>query len=91
MFMKNVFSLQCQTVTFEGLVFCVGIKNTNLLEPQLTGGWEDILGKNYCVFTLFLCSSLSHLFLATVNNRLAGYMDLWFDFLILFFLNIEKS
>lgn len=62
----------------------VGSNNRNLLEPQLTG--EDILGKNYFMFTLFLCSSLSHLLLATVNNRLAGCMDLWFDFLPFSFL-----
>lgn len=62
-----------------------GSKNRNLLEAQLTGGWEGILGKNYCMLTLFRCSSLSDLLLATVNDRLAGYTDPWFGFLILFF------
>lgn len=54
----------------------LGSANRNLLEPSLTGDWEDILGRNYCMLTLFLWSSLSYLLLATVNNRLVGYMDL---------------
>lgn len=75
-FKQNMFCLQFQSLLKIWCLALLGSANRNLLEPSLTGDWEDILGRNYCMLTLFLWCSLSYLLLATVNNGLVGYMDL---------------
>lgn len=69
MFMQDVLCLQSQPLLKIWHLVPVGCGNRN------TGDWEDILGKDYCMVAPCLCSSLSHLLLATAN-RLLSNMDL---------------